>query len=184
MFKGKLWLHQLVLFGFLAILILWSVINKTFLFDLNFLWWLLGAMIGFLFVFLDRFVYSVISRPNETLSLRIRELFGQNNIAEGVRLLLAERYEQKELVMRSAMFLVVWIVLAFFTMTSVLSFFARGFVLGIGIHLMFDLIYDFRNDKERLDLWFWQIKRTLEPEEKFGFVVITGIAFLLIAFNL
>lgn len=184
MFKGKLWLHQVSLFGVLGVLVLWSVLNKTFIFDINLMWWLLGAMIGFLFVFLDRFVYSVLSKPNETLNLRVRELFGQSNFVEGLRLLLAERYDQKELVMRSAMFVVVWIVLAFFTATSVLNLFARGFMLGIGTHLVFDLVYDFVKDKERLDLWFWQIKRTLEPEEKFGFVMVVGVIYLLLAFSL
>lgn len=184
MFKGKLWLHQLVLFGVVGVLVLLRVVNKTFVFDLNLLWWLLGVMVGFLFVFLDRFVYSVISKPDETLSLRIKELFGQRNFVEGVRLLLAERYDQKELVMRSAMFLVVWIVLAFLTMTSVINFFARGLVLGIGIHLIFDLIFDFVKDKERLDLWFWQIKRTLEPEEKFWFVLIVSVVSSFIAISL
>jgi hypothetical protein len=105
-------------------------------------------------------------------------------MTEGIKLLLTERYEQKELVMRSAMFLVVWVVLAFFTATSVTNFFARGFVLGIGTHLVFDLIYDYKTDKERLDLWFWQIKRTLEPEEKRWFVLIMGGIYLLLAFNL
>lgn len=141
-------------------------------------------MIGFLFVFLDRVVYSVFSNPNGTFGLRIKELLNQKNIPERIRLLLAERYDQKELAMRSAMFVVVWIVLAFFTATSVTNFFARGFVLGIGTHLIFDLIYDFIKDKERLDLWFWQIKRTLEPEEKFWFVVIAGVVYILLAFNL
>jgi len=129
-------------------------------------------------------VYSIFSNPKGTFGLRIKELLNRKNIPERIRLLLAERYDQKELVMRSAMFIVVWIVLAFFTATSVANFFARGFVLGIGTHLMFDLIYDFTHDKERLDIWFWQIKRTLEPEEKFWFVVIAGVVYILLAFNL
>ena len=184
MFKGKIWLYQFCLFGLLGLLILWSVVNKTFVFNISLLWWLLGAMVGFLFVFLDRFFYSILSKPDETLSLRIRELFGQRDIVGGIKLLLAERYDQKELVMRSAMFVVVWIVLAFLTTTSVLSFFGRGFVLGIGTHLIFDLIYDFVKDKERLDVWFWQIKRTLEPEEKFWFVLVVSLIYLLLAFSL
>lgn len=184
MFKGKLWLHQLVLFGVLGVLVLWSVFTGNFSFNIGLLWWMLGAMIGFLFVFLDRFFYTVLSNPNETLSLRMKELFGQRNYVEGIKLLLAERYDQKELVMRSFLFLIVWIVLAFFTMTSVVNDFARGFMLGIGTHLVFDLIYDFTHDKERLDLWFWQIKRTLEPEEKFWFVIIVSVVYGFIAFGL
>ena len=177
-------MHQIVLFGVLGAIILWNVLSKQFTFDVSLLWWLLGAMIGFLFVFGDRLVYSLVSRPEETLSVQIRELFVRGKIIEGMKLLLAERYDQKELVMRSFLFLVVWAVLAFFTMTSVTNFFARGFVLGIGTHLIFDLIYDYGNDKERLDMWFWQIKRTLEPEEKRWFVIIVGGIYVLLAFNL
>jgi hypothetical protein len=184
MFKNKLWLHQMVLFGVLSAIILWNVLNKQFVFNTSILWWLLGAMIGFLFVFGDRLVYSLVSRPEEALSIQIKELFVKGKIAEGLKLLLAERYDQKELVMRSFLFLVMWAVLAFFTVTSVTNFFARGLVLGIGTHLIFDLIYDYRNDKERLDMWFWQIKRTLEPEEKRWFVIIMGGIYILLAFSL
>jgi len=184
MYKGKLWLHQIVLFGVLGLLVLYSVVTGSFVFSVSLLWWLLGAVIGFMFVFLDRFFYSILSRPNEVMSLKLKELFVQKNLGEEVSLLLTERYNQKELVMRSFMFIVVWMVLAFLTMTSVTNFFARGFVLGIGTHLVFDLVFDFVKDKERLDLWFWQIKRTLEPEEKLWFVVIVVIAFLLLAIGL
>jgi len=184
MVKNKLVLHQIVLFGFLGILVLWSVIRGSFVFNLDLLWWLLGAVLGFLFVFGDRVVYLLVSNPNEALSIKIKDLLKQNKIGEGTELLLKERYDQKELVMRSFLFLIVWIAMAFFAMTSVVNAFARGLILGIGMHIEFDLIYDYLFDKERLDLWFWQIKRTLEPEEKFWFVVITGFAFILLAFNL
>lgn len=184
MFKGKLWLHQASLFGVLGVLVLWSAVNKTFVFNISLLWWLLGAMIGFLFVFLDRLVYSLFSNQSGTLNIRIKELLVKKNIVGGIQLLLAEKFDQKELVMRSFLFLVVWTVLAFFTMTSVANFFARGFVLGIGTHLVFDLIYDFVHDKERLDSWFWQVKRTLEPEEKLWFVVVMSAVYILFAFNM
>ena len=65
MVKNKLVLHQIVLFGFLGILVLWSVIRGSFVFNLDLLWWLLGAMLGFLFVFGDRVVYLLVSNPNE-----------------------------------------------------------------------------------------------------------------------
>lgn len=184
MYKGKLWTHQLVLFGVLGALILWSVVNKSFVFNLSLLWWLLGAMVGFMFVFFDRFFYSILSRPNETMNIKLNEIVAKKNYSQEISLLLAERFEQKEMVMRSAMFVVVWAVLAFFTASSATNFFGRGLVLGIGTHLIFDLIYDFRMDKMRLDQWFWQIKRTLEPEEKFWFVTIMGVVYVFLAINL
>ncbi len=62
--------------------------------------------------------------------------------------------------------------------------FARGFMLGIGTHLLFDFIYDYFKDKERLDLWFWQIKRTLEPSEKFWFMISVSVVYVFLAFGL
>jgi hypothetical protein len=182
MTKGKLWLHQMVLFGVLVVLLLWSVLNRNFVFNLGLLWWLLGAMIGFLFVFMDRFFYTVLINTNNTLGLKLKEI-NKKDIVEGIKLLLVEKFDQKEMVMRSFLFLLMWIVLGFFTMTSVVNHFARGFMLGIGIHLIFDLIYDYIYDKERLDTWFWQIKRTLEPEEKRWFVMIVSVVFAFMAFN-
>lgn len=184
MFKSKIWFHQIFLFCVLGFLVLLKVIDKTFIFNLGFLWWLLGAMVGFLFVFLDRFFYSFLSKPDVGLSLRLKESFGQRDFARGVKLLLAEQYEQKELVMRSGFFVIVWSVLAFFTVTSVINMFGRGLILGIGTHIIFDLIYDFRNDPERLDVWFWHVKRTLEPKEKLWFVVGFGVVYMLIAMGL
>ncbi len=139
---------------------------------------------GFVFVFSDRLFNSLVAKPNEVLNVRIKDLFSQGKVTGGLKLLLEERYDQRELVMRSFLFIIVWVILAIFTMTSVTNFFARGFVLGIGIHLIFDLIYDFITDKERLDMWFWQIKRTLEPEEKRWFVVIALVIFIFLAFSL
>lgn len=177
-------MHQAVLFGVLGVLVLWSLIGGKFVFSISLLWWLLGSVLGFMFVFCDRIIYSIVSNPERTLSVKLKELLVQNKIIEGAKLLLAEKYEQKELVMRNFLFLVVWIVLAFFTVTSVTNSFGRGLVLGIGIHLIFDLIWDFAFDKERMDQWFWQIKRTLEPEEKKLFVFIVSVLFVLVAINL
>lgn len=165
-------------------LVLWSVINKSFTFNLGLLWWLLGAILGFMFVFTDRLFNSLVARPEETLNVKIKDLFTQGKIVEGMKVLLEERADQRELVMRSFLFLVVWSFLALFTVTSVANYLARGFVLGIGTHLIFDLSYDYLVDKERLDMWFWQIKRTLEPEEKLWFWVIMLGVYLLLAFNL
>lgn len=184
MFRNKLWLHQIVLFGVLGLLILWSIFDRSFIFSVSLLWWLLGALVGFVFVFSDRLFNSLVAKPNEVLNVRIKDLFLQGKVTGGLKLLLEERYDQRELVMRSFLFIIVWVILAIFTMTSVTNFFARGFVLGIGIHLIFDLIYDFITDKERLDMWFWQIKRTLEPEEKRWFVVIALVIFIFLAFSL
>jgi hypothetical protein len=178
MFKDKLVLHQLVLFGVMGCLVLVGLITGSFVFGINLLWWMLGSVIGFLFVFLDRFVNSFVTNSNGALGLRLKELVGQNKFKEGLLILLNERHEQKELVMRSFLFLLVWVVMSFFTITSVNSQFARGLMLGIGTHLVFDFVYDYFWNKERFDNWFWQIKRTFSDDEKKWTVIGFSIIYL------
>lgn len=181
--RDKLAIHQFVLFGVLVLLIIFKILVKSFVLDLYTLWWLLGAVVGFLFVFTDRFVYSFLVKPEEALGLRLKELFGTGKVIQGIVTLLNERHEQKELIMRSFLFVVVWIVLAILTVTSVSAPFARGLLLGIGIHLVFDLLYDFNFNQERFNLWFWQIKREVSSEEKRWFVLLVGAIFSILAFN-
>ncbi len=181
--KDKISLHQIILFGTLAVVVLGKLVTRNLALDLGILWWLLGAIIGFIFVFTDRFVYSFLMKPDEALGIRLRELFEGKQFSEGLMLLLNERHEQKELVMRSFLFVMVWLVLAFLAVTSIISPFGRGFMLGMGIHLVFDLLYDYFWNKERFELWFWQIKRVVSPEEKRWFVIIVSLVFTLLAFN-
>lgn len=178
MFKDKLLLHQYILFGVILVLILIGLLTGNFVFGVDLLWWMLGAVFGFMFVFSDRLINSLLSNPSESLSLRMKDLFGQKKFTEGILLLLEERHEQKELVMRSFLFFVVWVILAFFTITSVNSQFARGLMLGIGTHLMFDFSYDYFWDKDRFNSWFWQIKRTLDENEKKWIVIVLSAIYL------
>lgn len=182
MFKDKMVLHQFVLFGVIGFLLLIGLFTGNFVFGIELLWWLLGAVIGFLFVFTDRLVNSFLTNPNESLALRLKELFGQRKFKEGLLMLLNERHEQRELVMRSFLFLVVWVVMSLFTITSVGSQFARGFMLGIGTHLVFDFVYDYYWNRERFNNWFWQIKRELSEDEKRWTVV--GISVLYVFLGL
>lgn len=178
---SKISLHQVVLFGVMGLLTLRTLFATGFYLRIGLLWWLLGMIVGFVFVFTDRFVYSLIMKPNESLSLRIKEFFGKKQFTEGVAVLLEERAEQRELVMRSFLFLMVWAVLGFFSMTSIANDFSRGFILGIGTHLVFDFIYDYFYDRIRFDSWFWQIKRELNHEEKRNVLMFVSLIYFILA---
>lgn len=153
-------------------------------FGTSLLWWWLGGVIGFIFVFSDRLIHSMVTNPGETLSLQIKDLFKRGRLIQGLSLALSERDKQQHLVVRSALFVATYLVLAVFTVTSVANAFPRGFVLGIGIHLFFDLFWDFRGKGRDINDWFWQIKRTLSVTEISGFVWVTTAIFILLAFGL
>ena len=179
--KNKVLLHEVVLFGAIVSLVAWKLLVRNISFDVSLLWWILGMMIGFMFIFLDRFIYTLVTHTTDSLSIKIKELFNNKKIFEGVSVLVNERREQRELVMRSFLFVAVWVILGLFTMTSSLNSFSRGFMLGIGTHLIFDLSTDFVLDKRRFDLWFWQIKREVGKDEKNWFFGLAVLFYVLLA---
>jgi len=144
----KLFWHQVVLFSVLALLTLRRYLTGAVGFNTSLLWWWLGGMVGFLFVFADRLAYAFMSHPEEALSLRLKELFGKGKIING----------QDKLIMRSVLFLVVWAILTVLTLTSIANTFSRGFMLGLGTHLVFDLGWDYFFARKDINLWFWQIR--------------------------
>lgn len=162
--RGKLIWHQVALFLILLGLTLLRVLLGQTRIDLNLIWWWLGGVVGFLFVFSDRLVYALVSNRQEVLSIKIKELFGKGKLIAGLAMAFEEREKQKHLVMRSALFVAIWAVLAIFTATSVGAGFARGLVLGLGTHLVFDLWWDYRTGSRDIELWFWQVKNVTKAE--------------------
>ncbi len=182
--ERKLVLHELVLFAVLFGLTIWRLFAGSWSFGYAVLIWWLGAILGFCFVFLDRIVYVFWQKPEETLSLTLREILGEGRLMKGLATLLSERQVQQHLMMRSVLFLGVWVALGLLTWTSVSTVLGRGFMFGLGLHLTFDLLTDAVWNRRNLELWFWQIKRKLSPVEMkltvWGFVIL----FLVIAWGL
>ena len=173
---NKILLHQYVLFGVFGTLLLRTILVSGLYLGLGLLWWLLGGIFGFLFVFVDSFVFGLLTHPNEVWSDRLKAFFDKRVLRQNIEALLEEKQDQKMQIMRSILFLLVWVVLGFLTMTSVANDFSRGFVLGIGTHLVFDFVYDYFYDPKRFEKWFWQIKRELSHEEKRN--VLIGVCFV------
>lgn len=174
-------MHQYVLFGVLGGLVLRNLLGSGFNINLGLLWWLLGSIFGFLFVFVDSFVFSLMMKPNESMTARLKEFFDKRNIKQNIALLVEEKIEHKQQIMRSFLFLVTWMVLGFLTMSSVINDFSRGFVLGIGTHLVFDFVYDYFYDRANFDTWFWQIKRELSHEEKRNVLLFVSFVYFVLA---
>lgn len=182
--KNSLLWHEICLFGVSIFLVFWKLILYRAAFGLPLLYWMLGMVIGFLFVFLDRVIYSLITHTEDPLSKRFKEMLIEKKYVLAIETVLNEKQEQRELVMRSFLFVAVWFVLGFLTMTSSINYFARGLILGIGTHLVFDLITDYVWNKDRFNLWFWQIKRKVGDDEKKWFVGLTALLYLLLANSL
>jgi len=180
--------HLIFLGYFLGIFVLRKI--SFFSFSLSFLrssigeliLWLGGAILGGYFIKLEQLVYVFFIHPNEPLSLEIKGLLKQNPTSLklcGARRremwrLLKERVTEQKLAFRSALFQLVWLVLAFFTLTSTGSVFGKTLVMAIGLHLLLDEWEGIL--RKRTIYWlFWQIKREVSLREQKVFLwAMTG----------
>lgn len=180
----KILLHQYVLFGVLSVILLRDVVGGSFVIDLGLLWWLLGAVLGFLFVFIDSFVYGLLTQPNTVWTDKLKSFFNKRVLRRNLEILLQENQETKVQIMRSILFIFVWCVLGILTMSSIASNLSKGFMLGIGTHLVFDFVYDYFYDQKRFELWFWQIKRDMSHQEKRNVMILVVFVYFVLSSGL
>lgn len=154
------------------------LLSGTWTIGIDILYWWLGGVIGFLFVFCDRLIYELVTNPGRTMNTKIKQLFGEGRLVRGMVAILGEREREDRLMMRSVLFLAIWVVLAFWVVSSVSSMFARGLVMGLGTHLVFDLLWEYSKNKEGINDWFWQIKRVVNENEKRMVVLTASMVYL------
>jgi hypothetical protein len=149
---------------------------------LSWLSWVVGVVVGVLILFLDRVAYTY-SYPGEQLSQQVSWYFKQKKYLTGLELLDSRRLEQEKLTFRSALFMAVWVPLAFFTLTSTPVLFGKGVVMGLMLHILMDGWRLQKTDGQRLHVrLFWMIKRVFTNEERLVFLsIMTGI-FVLFSF--
>ncbi|HUV47200.1 MAG TPA: hypothetical protein VMW29_03640 [Candidatus Bathyarchaeia archaeon] len=136
--------------------------------------WFSGVFLGGYFIKLEQFAYVYYIHPDEILSLDIKRLIQEKRKKE-VFWFLRERVSEQRLAFRSSLFQLVWLVLAFFTLTSTTSVFGKALVMAIGLHLLLDEWEDLLKGKSLYWL-FWQIKREVTGEEQKRFVwLMTGV---------
>lgn len=170
----KLLTHQGVFLVWLVILTLIKWLTNRWSFGLPMLYWWLGAVLGYVFVYLDVWFFELLNNFANAWRWNIKQLLS----------LVKHVEERDDLVMRSALFVMAWLILGFWTMTSVSNMFSRGLIFGLGTHLAIDIFWDVKQKGLQIDWWFRQIKRRIEDDEKKWFLVLAGLFYLWIAVNL
>lgn len=146
-------------------------------------WWLVGGTVGYLILELDRFVDVYVANPDTKLAQEIRSRISSNQFVLAWKILLHNQKLQPKLTFRSALFQVVWVVLAFFTLTSTSSWFGKGFVLAMGLKLLLEQWQWYQKDREfLLRSLFWQINREFTTTQLRSYLlVMSGIMIWLFA---
>lgn len=136
--------------------------------------WLLGAYLGAQFIKVDQLLFSYLTYPNLPQALSIKAFIQQRKYGELWRLLNGEVDKQKS-VFYSAIFQAVWVLVAFFALTSTTGYFGQAFVLAIGLLLLIEEWETVLTGKD-LGWLFWQIKKTVSFKEQKAFLwIMTGI---------
>lgn len=144
--------------------------------------WLIGVIIGVLLLFIDRIVYTY-SYPGTQIAQQFSWYWQQKKYGSALTLLYDRRLEAERLTFRSSLFIIMWIPLAFFALTSTSALFGKGVVMGIMLHILADSWRLQKADPRRLHLrLFWLIKREVTNEERLTFLWITTTIFTLFSF--
>jgi hypothetical protein len=178
---------KLIFFSYFIAVFLVRVIRGfhfsfTFLFFKSFFFkliaWLLGAALGGYFIKIEQLFYAYIIKPNDPSSLKIKELAKQRQQQELWKTLRIS-VNQQQLAFRSALFQTVWVVLAFFAISSTAGYFGKALVMGIGLHLLIDE-WECIKENKSLSWLFWQIKRPilLKEQKLFLYIISTIFVFL------
>ena len=145
---------------------------------LNWIWLLLGVIVGVLVLFLDRVAFTY-SYPGAQISQQFAWYWKEHKYLTALTLLDARRLEQERLVFRSALFMALWVPLSFFALTSTGSMFGKGVVMGLMLHVLADAWRLQRSEPRRLHIrLFWMIKRVVSEEERVVFLWIMTLIFM------
>jgi len=170
------------MYGGIVLIIKSGILSLNFSSLLDWIWWILGVGIGVLILFADRIVYTY-SYPGTQISQQFSWYIKEKKYMDALELLDLRRLEQERLSFRSSLFMVIWVPLAFFAITSTTGLFGKGVVMGLMLHILADAWKLQKHDPRRLHIrLFWLIKREITDEERLVFMsILTGI-FVLFSF--
>jgi len=80
-----------------------------------------GVGLGMLVELADRLVYVYYSRPDEELSMQVKNLVAQRRLGQVVSVLEANKASQLKLSTNNVLFMVVWVGLALFLLTRLMT---------------------------------------------------------------
>lgn len=144
------------------------------------LFFLIGVGGGFLLHLVDYFLFLYYGDPNLPVVNYGQQLFKNKKFFQLVGYALSRRKLMTSLLSRSLLFLGVLIPLSFFVITSTTSFFGKGLILGIMLHVVWDLVRTRTNLSQFHQSFLWQIKRQFTQQEVTIVVGVYTVIFVML----
>ncbi len=140
-----------------------------------------GVWVGFQLLFLDRVVHAFYLYPDTEFNTLVRSLWIKRDLKGMFRALTQAETLQEKLLTRSALFLIVYIFLTIFVLTSTGSAVGIGVMLGMGLHYTADFWRYSQNPQQFAKQYLWQIQRSFSPREIRAFVVSWTVFFVVLS---
>lgn len=152
-------------------------------FELSYLAFWVGGIIGTILPDIDHLIYVYFLRPQEAISQRVVSLVSKRESLAGLSLLSETRSERKHFVFHTFHFNIIFLLLSFLVITSSGSNLGRGIVLAFSLHLLIDQVVDFIETGDLLN-WFRQVNIELSVEQKRYYLIGNLIVLLFLGFLL
>ncbi|CAN5279657.1 hypothetical protein BH10PAT2_BH10PAT2_2390 [soil metagenome] len=133
---------------------------------LQFVLLVLGLYLGFCLILIDRLLHALYVEPDTEFSKKIQHAWKSKQYLQLFTLIWREGpFEQANLISRSTIFMLCYMALAIYVVTSSNTVFGIGFVLGIGLHYCLDLVLYHTQPDFFAEQFLWQIKRKFKSSE-------------------
>jgi len=128
--------------SFVFVFVIIAVFKKFLNLDSWTFW--VGGIIGTILPDIDHIIYVYYLKPYELTSQRVASLNQRGQILPSLILLANTRTERKSLILHTAIFHAIFLILAFLVITSSGGLLGRGIVLAFLLHFAVDQLIDFR----------------------------------------
>lgn len=150
-------------------------------FSLTYLPFIYGGIIGTILPDLDYILYAYILRPKEGESQQVAALVSEKKIVKTLDFLNSAYAKRSDLLFHTASFQALFVIFAFWVVTSAGSLLGSGLVLMFLLHLLIDEVADWAENKN-LDRWFINFPVKFDAEQRYWYLIANGI--LILAFGI
>lgn len=174
--KKEIVTHFLFLIAFFSLI---TAFKKWF--DIYYITFWLGGVVGLALPYFDHLVYVYFLRPQEEISLRVKEALSRDGWKEAFDMMFRLRDAGAGMIFHSARFQIIFLVFAFLIVTSSGNIFGRGIVLSFALHLLVDQISELA-EKGNIDNWFIRFPLEIDTDQRKHYVSLNIVALLFIGF--
>lgn len=158
-----------------SVMFLWSFPGLV-----EFVLFVIGVVMGVNILLLDRFLHAFYLYPEHDFNQLLQEEWRKKNWKGLLHVFRQAEPFQEQLMTRSMVFLLCYLFLAIFVLTSTGSVIGMGVILGMGLRYVVDFWRLSKAPEQFTKQFLWQVKRSVTPQEIRTMVVGSTVLFLVI----